>query len=150
MARHIETSIEIDATPDRVWRVLTDFYRMPEWNPFITAISGPLQLGGRLSVRIDPPGGRAMTFKPTVRVSRGGRELRWLGRLVVPGLFDGEHYFLLKPNGGRKTHFVQGETFSGLLVGPLGGTFAATEAGFRAMNEALKARVEALPSTHTD
>ena len=42
MKRQIENGFWIDASSDRVWRVLTDFDRMPNWNPFITAISGPL------------------------------------------------------------------------------------------------------------
>ena len=34
-----------------------------------------------------------MTFKPTVLVAEGPKELRWLGRLLLPGMFDGEHSF---------------------------------------------------------
>lgn len=142
MARRIETSIDIAAPPERVWSILTDFGRMAEWNPFITALSGPLQPGERLSVRIAPPGKGGMSFRPKVLVVRPGRELRWLGRLLVGGIFDGEHYFLLEPEGAGATRFVQGERFSGVLVGLLGGALQATEAGFAAMNRALKARAE--------
>jgi uncharacterized membrane protein len=38
--RRIETSIEINAPPSRVWTLLTDFARMPAWNLFIKSISG--------------------------------------------------------------------------------------------------------------
>jgi uncharacterized protein YndB with AHSA1/START domain len=54
--RRIETGIEIDAPPSRVWKLLTDFARMPAWNPFIKSISGNLTQGARLSVYIAPPG----------------------------------------------------------------------------------------------
>jgi hypothetical protein len=40
--RRIETAIEIDAPPSQVWTLLTDFARMPAWNPFIQSISGSL------------------------------------------------------------------------------------------------------------
>lgn len=83
-----------------------------------------------------------MRFKPTVLAVRPERELRWLGHLFVTGLFDGEHYFLLQPLDADRARFVQGENFSGLLVGVLGGTFAATEAGFKVMNAALKLQAE--------
>jgi hypothetical protein len=140
--RRIETSIEIDVAPARVWAILTDFAAMPSWNPFIKAISGNLVKGGRLSVQIAPPGKSAMRFKPTVLSVRPERELRWLGHVLFPGLFDGEHYFQLEPIDDGRTRFTQGEKFSGILVGLLGGTLSATLEGFAAMNKALKQRAE--------
>lgn len=83
-----------------------------------------------------------MRFKPTVLSARPERELRWLGHILFSGIFDGEHYFLLEPVGERRTRLRQGEKFSGLLIGLLSGTLSATEAGFKAMNAALKQQVE--------
>jgi hypothetical protein len=140
--RRIETDIEIDASPKRVWALLTNFARMPDWNPFIRSISGNLAQGAQLSVLIAPPGKPGMRFKPTVLSVRPERELRWLGRVLISGLFDGEHYFLLEPIEEGRTRLTQGEKFSGLLVGLLSGTLPATEAGFKAMNAALKRRAE--------
>lgn len=140
--RHIETDIEINAPARRVWALLTDFARMPSWNPFIKSISGNLTQGARLAVHIAPPGSSGMHFKPTVISVRPEYELRWLGHLLVPGIFDGEHYFLLEPIGENRTRLTQGEKFSGLLVGLLGSALAATSAGFRAMNAALKQQAE--------
>jgi putative acetyltransferase len=143
--RHIETTVLIDAPPDRVWETLTDFARMPDWNPFIRAISGPLQPGARLSVEIAPPGAPAMRFQPTVVGVTPGRELRWRGSLLVPGLFDGEHRFLLDPDGSGGTRLEHGESFSGVLAPLLlrGAALEATRDGFAAMNAALKQVVEA-------
>jgi hypothetical protein len=138
----IETDIEINTSAARVWALLTDFAQMPSWNPFIRSISGDLAEGARLSVYISPPGKSGMRFKPTVRAVRPERELRWLGHLFVPGIFDGEHYFLLEPIAEHRTRLIQGEKFSGFLVGPLSSTLAATHAGFKAMNIALKKEAE--------
>jgi hypothetical protein len=140
--RRIETDIEIDTPPKRVWALLTDFARMPAWNPFIKAISGNLTQGARFSVLIAPPGKSGMRFQPTVLSVRPERELRWLGHLLVPGIFDGEHYFLLEPIAESATWLRQGEKFSGLLVGLLSGTLSVTEAGFETMNTALKQQAE--------
>jgi hypothetical protein len=115
---------------------------MPAWNPFIKSISGSLTQGARLSVYITPPGKSGMRFKPTVLLVRPERELRWLGHLLVPGIFDGEHYFLLEPVGVSRTMLRQGEKFSGLLVSLVSGALSATEAGFKAMNTALKQQAE--------
>jgi hypothetical protein len=140
--RELRTDLEIGAPPERVWQVLTDFDEYPEWNPFIRSIEGELVLGSQLRVRIEPPGARGMTFKPTVRAVEPERELRWLGRLFVPGLFDGEHRLAVEPLDGGRSRFVQSERFSGLLVRPFAKTLAATERGFVEMNEALKRRAE--------
>jgi hypothetical protein len=138
----LHSEIEIDAPPERVWRVLTDFDAYPEWNPFIRSIEGDPEVGSRLRVRIEPPGSRGMTFKPTVQAAEPARELRWLGRLFVPGLMDGEHRLALEPLDGGRSRFIQSERFSGVLVGLLGRMLAATEQGFKQMNEALKRRAE--------
>jgi len=142
MAEHrIESGIDINAPPRRVWAVLTDFAAMSGWNPFIRSISGELKQGARLSALIGPPGKSTMRFRPKVLVVRPEQELRWKGALFIPGLCDGEHYFLLEPTG-TGVRFIQGELFSGILVGLMRGSLSATEEGFKAMNMALKERAE--------
>jgi hypothetical protein len=140
--RELRREIEVDAPPERVWAVVTDFASYPEWNPFIRRISGELRVGAKLEVQIEPPGGRALTFKPTVRAVDVNRELRWLGRLFLPRVFDGEHSHRIEQVDGGRSRFIQSERFSGLLVGLFGGTLAKTETGFEQMNAALKTRVE--------
>lgn len=141
--RELRTATHIDAAPETVWRILTDFSRYPDWNPFIPHAEGEAREGARLEVRIEPPGGRGMTFRPTVQRAEPNRELRWLGRLLLPKLFDGEHIFELHPIEDGSTHFVQREIFGGLLVPLLWRSIEpATRRGFDAMNAALKARAE--------
>lgn len=143
----IHTEIEIQASAARVWDVLTDFGSHPQWNPFVRSITGQPRKGERLVVNIKPEGGKGMTFKPTVLVAQPERELRWLGKFLIPGLFDGEHYFQLEPIGADRTKFVHGEKFSGLLVSMAKASLdGGTRAGFVAMNEALKARAEGTAS----
>jgi hypothetical protein len=141
--RRVDTDVTIRATPEQVWAVLTDFTKYPEWNSFIREVAGDIAIGARLRVRIHPPGGRPMTFRPTVRAVSPNRELRWLGHLGVPGLFDGEHVFELHPTGTHDTRVSHREEFRGLLV-PLvpNGVFARIRDGFARMNDALRARVE--------
>ena len=139
----IETQIDIAATADRVWSILADFPAYANWNPFVRSIDGIARAGSKLRVSIQPVGGAAMAFRPTVLVANAGVELRWLGRLIVPGLFDGEHYLQLFTQAPGRVRFVQGEKFNGLLVGLAKATLErGTRPGFIAMNEALKARSE--------
>ena len=145
MQTELRHELEIDAANDAVWCVLTDTARYGEWNPFLRRLSGELSAGRRIEVEIAPPGGRAMTFKPTVLVVRPERELRWLGRLLISGLFDGEHRFQLEPLLGGRTRFIQSERFSGILVRPLWEALERTRLGCEQMNQALKAEAEVGP-----
>jgi len=140
--RELRSQIDIGAPPERVWSVLTHFDAYPEWNPFIRSLAGPCEVGAKLTVRIEPPGARSMTFKPTIRAAAPERQLRWLGRLFVPGLFDGEHRLEIEPLDNGRSRFVQSERFSGLLVPLFSKTLAATQRGFEQMNVALKRRAE--------
>ena len=81
---------------------------------------------------------------PTVTECEPGRVLAWLGRLGLPGVFDGAHRFALEPVGGGRTRFVQSERFSGVLVPFFRRSLRThTRAGFEAMNQALAERVRA-------
>jgi hypothetical protein len=139
--RIIEHTTEIQAAPESVWLELNETDSYDEWNPFITQLTGVFQVGSRLSVTIRP-GKRQMTFRPTVISVERNRTVQWLGRMGLPGIFDGRHEFHLEPLNSGGTRFTQRETFSGLLVGALGSVLADTEAGFVAMNEAFRDRVE--------
>ena len=97
--KELRTEIEIQATAERVWQLLTDFPSFPQWNPFIRKASGNIRVGERLEVKLQPSGASAMTFRPTVLKVEPNREFRWLGHLLIPGLFDGEHIFTIEPLG---------------------------------------------------
>jgi hypothetical protein len=138
----LRTELEIDAPPERVWGVLTDFRAYHEWNPFITSLEGELIVGSELSVRLSPPEGRDWSFRPRVLVCEAPRELRWLGHLWFKGLFDGEHFFQCNEAAGGRTRFVHGENLRGFLVKYLQGNLTNVARGFVYMNQALKKRVE--------
>jgi len=139
----IETEIEINATPAAVWNVLTDFAAYPDWNPFIRSIQGEIAQGEQIEVRIQPSGAKSMTFRPTVLVAEADRELRWLGRLLLPGVFDGEHRFVIEKLADDRVLFQHSENFSGILLPLLrSGLGKDTKRGFLEMNLALKARAE--------
>lgn len=141
--KEIHTEIEIDTPAQRVWRVLTDFAAYPEWNPFIRRVVGEARVGARLHVRVQLSEAKKMSFRPTVRVAEPNRELRWLGRLGVPGLFDGEHSFAIEPLDEGRVRFIQRERFGGLLV-PLLAKMLDRDIrpGFEKMNRELKLRAE--------
>ena len=144
----LRTDIEIDAPVERVWEVLTDFDRFPDWNPFIRRIHGKAQVGSRLDVFLGASGTRGMRFRPIVTKVVPNRELRWLGRLGLPRLFDGEHIFQIEPLGPTRARFIQRERFRGLLVLLMARSLNRdARRGFEEMNHALQSRVHAAPES---
>ena len=149
--REIHAEIAIDASPARVWHVLTDLAGYARWNPFMREASGVVAPGATLRVRVDLPNQLDKVFTPRIVTVTPQRELTWIGRLVVPGLFDGEHAFFVEPlDGGRRTLFIQHENFSGFFLPLFGAEMeAATRRGFQAMNAALKHEAERLAVAHS-
>lgn len=143
MRHHLHTEITIDAPPERVWRILTDLEGYRSWNPFLVESSGQVEIGQRLVNRLQAPGGRAQTFRPTVTAVDHARTFEWLGRLGLPGIFDGRHRFDLEPTADGGTRLVHQEHFNGVLVRLLRSSLdTGTRQGFELMNQALKARAE--------
>lgn len=144
MGKQLASQVAIDASPDRVWQVLSEFSAYPSWNPFIIRAEGPLEVGARLTLRMQPVGARPVTLRPVVLAAEEGRRLRWLGRVGVPGILDAVHDFVLEPHGDRGCPLWQREHFRGVLVPVLARSLDRhTLPAFGAMNEALKRRAEA-------
>ena len=92
---------------------------------------------------MQPSGTNGMEFKPAVMKVEPNRELRWLGHLILPGLFDGEHIFQIESLGDKRVRFHQREIFSGILVLLLKKSLDTdTRRGFNEMNQKLKELAE--------
>ncbi|WP_341908040.1 SRPBCC domain-containing protein [Fluviicola taffensis] len=143
MKKEIKSEIVIQASPNRIWEILTAFEKYPSWNPFIKSLQGQVKVGEKMVVRLEPPGAKGMTFKPTVLVFEENKEFKWIGHLFITGLFDGEHRFELIENGDGTTTFIQAERFKGILVRMLSKMLdGSTLDGFRMMNQKLKEEAE--------
>jgi hypothetical protein len=143
----LEHVTEIDASAEQVWAVLTDFAAYPEWNPFLAIEAESTRPGDRLAVTFRAGKRKPVTMKPTVTAFVPGQRLSWLGRLLLPRVFGGAHHFAVEAIGAGRTRFTQGETFRGVLVPFVGRLLRDTDAGFAAMNTALKTRVERISAS---
>jgi uncharacterized protein YndB with AHSA1/START domain len=91
-----QTSVDIDAPPERVWAATIDIERWPEWTPTVTRArrldSGPMGVGHH--VRIDQP-----KLPPTVWVVEALEpERRMTLKSGVPGMRVIAHH-RLEPKG---------------------------------------------------
>ena len=140
--KEIYTEIHINASPSIVWNILTDFDNYGKWNPFIKEISGVQQVGSELQIFIKTPNSNGMKFKPKILNYDRKKELRWLGKLWIPKLFDGEHTLKINTLNEDNVVFIQKERFSGLLVPLLSKMLNDTKSGFEMMNINLKRESE--------
>lgn len=138
--KEIRTEVEINASAEKVWKILADFEKYDQWNPFIRKITGKAREGAKIAIHIETPSGKSRRYEPTVTKVDQGRELRWLGK---SWLLNGEHIFAIEPLQGERVRFVQREVFDGLLTSIFGKSLDTdVKQGFEEMNRALKERAE--------
>jgi demethylmenaquinone methyltransferase / 2-methoxy-6-polyprenyl-1,4-benzoquinol methylase len=146
--RSLAAQVEIEAPPERVWGVLTDFADYPDWNPFMFSVEGRPKVGQRLRITMQRPGGSVMRFGARVLVADPPRELTWVGegpRAHWPGLLRGERRVVIDPLAGGQSLVRMRTTFTGLLS-PLMVWLGRYRTAFAEMEAALKSRAEDAPA----
>jgi len=136
----IQSQIEINAPAKAVRAVLYRFDGYPGWNPFIIKVDGTVAEGRDVTVTVKPVGRDQISGTTTI-ISLTDNRLEWRGSLAVPGLFTGDHEFIIEELDSGRTLFRQNEKMSGIIIPFF--NIEPERAGFAAMNEALKQRAEA-------
>jgi len=148
MSRTLTSEIKIQASPQTVWAVLTDFPAYPEWNPIEIQMEGEPIAGTVLHHTSKLPGRKPRRFSPTIVAAEPGRVLAWEGRILAPGLFDVHHRFELSATSEDATTLRQSERFSGVLIPFFAKTLRQTQVAFETANQAIKSRSESIAKTH--
>jgi hypothetical protein len=140
--KELRTEIEIQASPEKVWQILTDLDKYPDWNPFIHHATGKAKVSEKVDITFRS-GSKDMTLHCTVIKAEPNRELCWKYHVILPGLWSGEHSFTIEPIGAGQVRFIDKEIFTGLLI-PLQAKDIDTNSrhDFEEMDKALKARAE--------
>ena len=73
----------IDASPMKVWAILTDLSRYQDWNPLFREASGEIAVGRRIFLR-SLPGRRVADDASGPRSPRRPREPSWGGPPACP------------------------------------------------------------------
>lgn len=141
--KELVTEIQINSTPETIWRVITDFKNYYQWNPILQKINGEAEIGNQLEIHLQTIGGKNRVYHPKVIKITPNYELRWKGTFFLPQIFSGERIFLIEKLSDNKVNFVNKEIFSGIglkLVSQKTGDDIL--ASFKKMNEALRKTVE--------
>jgi hypothetical protein len=141
--KSLHAAVDIDAPAERVWQVVGDFERYPDWNPFIVRAAGEPRVGERLDITIAAPGMKPVSFRRRVFDYEQGRLIRWKGEFKLPGLFDGRLALIVDPLDGGRSRFTTHEDVTGILLPFVGKVMTASQQGFELMARAVKERAEA-------
>jgi hypothetical protein len=140
--KELRTEIIIQASPEKVWQILTHLEKYAEWNPFIHHAIGNTKVGETVDIDFASDS-KGLKLHCTVVTAEPNRQLCWKYHVILPGLFRGEHSFTIEPLGDNKIRFIDREVFNGLLVPMQAKDIDTnTKCGFEEMDKALKARAE--------
>jgi len=134
--------VQIGASADKVWALLTDAGRFPAWNSTVTSIEGQIAEGQRLKIRVPAAPGRV--FKPKVSGVKQGEAMVWSDGMAP--MFKGIRTFALKPNSDGTTEFSMREEFSGLMLPMIKGSLPDFGPIFETYAADLKRAAESLQS----
>jgi hypothetical protein len=137
--KQFAAAASIHATPERIWSILTDASRYPEWNPTVDKVDGRIAPGERIALRVKLNPGRA--FPVTVAAFDPPRRMVWRGGMPL-GLFVGERVFELVPRANGVVEFSMREQFTGLLAPLIGRTLPNMQPAFDEFAAALKREAE--------
>ncbi len=120
----LQAEVEIEAPPERVWAVLTDFASYPQWSGWKGRISGEARKGAWLKVLATPRPGKIKMTLFRVLVADPERELRWNALYGPFWALSGQRYWVLEPLSGsasgqydgKRTKLIFGEAYFGWMV----------------------------------
>lgn len=137
----VKTHLDLDASAEEAWAVLSDMEGWSSWNPVIPRMKADPRLGGKVKFEIHVAPGKPMNLASKIVTWEENRGLAWGGGL--PGVFTGRHYFELEPLEDGRCRITHGEDFRGLVPAIVlnEARLANIEAAYAKMNEALAAEV---------
>ena len=111
--RHYEASSVIQATPGRIWEVLTDAAGYQQWDSGVVRVEGRIAPGEKLKVVSEANPGRSFPVKVTG--FSPNKRMEWSGGMPL-GLFRGVRTFTLTPEAEGSTRFALREEYTGPLL----------------------------------
>jgi hypothetical protein len=103
--------VNIRATAETIWALLTDAAGFSRWNSTVSGIEGQIREGERLKLHVP---GTDRTFAPKVSQFVPNQHMTWTGGFLP--LFQGVRTFALRPGSEGSTEFTMEERFSGLML----------------------------------
>ncbi|TGL63650.1 SRPBCC domain-containing protein [Leptospira sarikeiensis] len=116
-AQTIVTTIEIQATPEKIWNIFTDFPTFPRWNPFLKKILGQPIKDGSIIVFDYYFTGVYLPTKALIYELTHTQSISWKGAfpLFFKYMFAGDHLFTLEEITPGRTKFSHTAILTGIM-----------------------------------
>jgi len=141
--RSFRATTTIRATPEKIWKLLTDAAGYASWNTTVDKVEGRIAYGEKVTVY--PKGASGRAFPAKVTQFEPNASMTWSGSTPL-GLFKGARTFTLTPRTDGTVEFTMAEVFSGLLEPLIGKKLPDLQPAFEEWAEALKKKSESGPS----
>jgi hypothetical protein len=132
--------VNILASAERIWRLLTDAEGFPRWNSTVSGVEGRIRDGERLRLRVP---GTDRVFTPKVSEVVPNERMTWTGGFAP--VFKGVRTFVLSPRNDGSTDFAMEERFSGLILPLIKGSMPDFGPVFERYANDLKREAERAP-----
>lgn len=140
----VQTEIEIQAPPEKVWSIITDIDKWQEWSPTINASAGQAEVGSAVTITMmsKEAGKDGPNYSPTIIQMDEPRYFHWRAHMMAGFIFTNDKIIELEETetGTKVTHK---ETFRGLMAVLMKGQMEnGVPPMLTMMNDALKQLAE--------
>ncbi|MBI3244853.1 MAG: SRPBCC domain-containing protein [Chloroflexi bacterium] len=137
--KSFSVTTNIKASPETVWKILTDASRWLEWNTTVDKIEGKIVPGEKVTVWVKINPGRAFPLKVTEFTPP--QRMVWADGMPF-GLFRGARTYTLTKQADGSVDFAMREDYTGLMAPMITGSIPDLQPAFDEFAAALKKRAE--------
>jgi|SRR5665213_3132193 len=139
MASSYAVQRTIEASPQRIWELLTNTASYPSWNPAVVSLQGRIADGEKIELLSTVSPKRKFSLKVSgVQPQQG---MVWSDGMPL-GLFKGVRTFSLRQLGSSETEFSMQEIYSGPLAPLITKAIPNLDESFAQFADGLKAAAE--------
>ena len=138
-SKSVHHEINIAASPEKVWKILTDSDKYDEWNPTMELLEGKIEEGNQVKYRFTQDEKNVSEIPSKVKKIIPNKLLNQGGGLPFVITFD--HKYILEQKG-EGTQLTIHEDYKGIYVNFWNPR--PVELAYKRLNEAIKNRAETL------
>lgn len=137
LTMHCRVEVNIRATVELLWSILTDVKDYPRWNSTVSRIEGDFREGHNIRIH---PQGSGRVFAPKISEVVLNERMTWAAGSLP--FFKGVRTFEIRPHGEGTSDFIMEEDFSGVIFALVKGSLPDFRPIFIAFANDLKKEAE--------